>query len=184
MTAFTILTKMKLLLSCALLFCTPAFAELSSSFKVESAFSPNAGAEELVLKVISGAQKSIRLAAYSFTSPKIVRALLEAHKRGVDVRIVVDDSNAKTKSGQAALNLVVTAGISTRINGKYAIHHDKYVIADGRHLQTGSFNYSQAAAKSNSENVLVVWHRPTLAKTYLQHWQDRFNGGQDYTTAY
>jgi phosphatidylserine/phosphatidylglycerophosphate/cardiolipin synthase-like enzyme len=37
------------------------------------------------------------------------------------------------------------------------------VISDGKHVQTGSFNYSQAAAKSNSENVLVVWNNPDLA---------------------
>lgn len=59
---------------------------------IESAFSPDSGSEELVLKVINASEHSVRVAAYSFTSPPVVKALLSAKKRGVDVRVVVDDS--------------------------------------------------------------------------------------------
>ena len=43
--------------------------------------------------------------------------------------------------------------------------------------ETGSFNYSQAAAKSNSENVLVVWNNRTVAAQYLAHWESRWVNG-------
>jgi phosphatidylserine/phosphatidylglycerophosphate/cardiolipin synthase-like enzyme len=127
-----------------------------ASSLIESAFSPNGGSEQLVLKVINTSERSIRLAAYSFTSPSVVKALLTAKKRGVDVRVVVDEKGNKGKSNIAALNLLVNADIPTRTIATYAIHPDKYLVSDERHLQNGSFNYSQAAAKSNSENVLVV----------------------------
>lgn len=151
---------------------------------IESAFSPDAGSEDLVVKVINASQKSIRLAAYSFTSPKVVRALMDAKRRGVDVRIVVDEKGNKSKSSLAALNLVVNAGIPTRTISTYAIHHDKYIVSDGRHVQNGSFNYSQAAAKSNSENVIVIWNNSELAASYLQHWESRFGQGVEYRSAY
>lgn len=48
------------------------------------------GAEALVVKTIQSEKKSIRLAAYSFASPAVVRAHLEAKRRGVDVMVVVD----------------------------------------------------------------------------------------------
>jgi phosphatidylserine/phosphatidylglycerophosphate/cardiolipin synthase-like enzyme len=51
-------------------------------------------------------------------------------------------------------------------------------------VQTGSFNYSKAAAKSNSENVVVIWNNPDLALSYLKHWQDRFDQGRDYRGTY
>lgn len=41
--------------------------------EVEVAFSPDAGAEALVLKTIGVARQSIRLAGYSFTSPAVSR---------------------------------------------------------------------------------------------------------------
>ncbi len=155
-----------------------------ASAQVEAGYSPEGSAERLVLKVIHASRKSIRLAAYSFTSPKVVRALVDAGRRGVDVRLVVDEKGNATKSGLAALNLLVNAGIPVRTNGEYAIHHDKYIISDGLHVQTGSFNYSQAAAGSNSENVLVVWHNAVLAASYLRHWQSRFDEGKPYRSGF
>ena len=156
----------------------PATAE------IESAFSPDGAAERLVLKTINSANTTLRIAAYSFTSPKIVQAILSAKKRGVDVQVVVDDSNTKSKSGTAALNLLANADIPTRVNSKYAIHHDKYIIVDRKHVQTGSFNYSKAAAESNSENVIVVWHNKDVAASYLRHWESRYSQGSRYKSSY
>lgn len=158
---------------------------------IENAFSPNEGAEALVLKVINASQHSIRLSGYSFTSVPVVRALVAAKKRGVDVRVVVDEKNNLHESGRgrankaiAALNLLVNADIPARTISVYAIHHDKFVISDQRHVETGSFNYSAAAEKANSENVLVVWNNPQLAASYLKHWESRFAQGRDYHSSY
>lgn len=151
---------------------------------MDVAFSPNEGGEELVVKAIASARSSIGVAAYSFTSPVVAKALLSASKRGVDVRVVVDENGNKSKASLAALNLLASAGIATRTISRYAIHHDKYMVVDKMTVQTGSFNYSKAAAKSNSENVLVVWNNPDLALSYLKHWQNRFDQGKAYKPAY
>ena len=55
--------------------------------------------------------------------------------------------------------------------------HDKTIISDGRHLQTGSFNYSRAAASSNSENVLVLWNAKSVAQDYTVHFNSRWQQG-------
>ena len=151
---------------------------------IEVGFSPDAGAEVLVLKVVDSAKRSIRVMAYSFTSAPIVRALLSAKHRGVDVQVIADqksnsgdDRSGKSKS---ALSALVNAGIPVRLISKYAIHHDKVMIVDDETVETGSFNYSDAAARRNSENVLVVWRNPRLANEYLKHWQSRFDQGQHY----
>jgi phosphatidylserine/phosphatidylglycerophosphate/cardiolipin synthase-like enzyme len=158
--------------------------QATSTGIIESAFSPEAGSEQVVLKVINASQNSIRLAAYSFTSPAVVRALLAAKKRGVDVRVIVDEKGNKSKKSIAALNLLVNADIPTRTISTYAIHHDKYIVSDEKHVQTGSFNYSQAAAKSNSENVIVIWNNPEIAASYLKHWENRYEKGQVYMSTY
>jgi phosphatidylserine/phosphatidylglycerophosphate/cardiolipin synthase-like enzyme len=159
-------------------------AQVPGTQLIEVAFSPNEGSEDLVVKVIQSARSSIGVAAYSFTSPVIAKALLNAKKRGVDVRVVVDEDGNKSKASIAALNLLVAAGIPTRTISRYAIHHDKYLVVDKATVQTGSFNYSKAAAKSNSENVVVIWNNPDLALSYLKHWQDRFDQGRNYKSAY
>lgn len=159
-------------------------AAASVSFGIEVAFSPEAGAETLVLRVIASAQHTLRLAGYSFTSPNVVKALMEAQRRGVDVRVVLDDRGNHGKANVAAINLLLGAGIQVRSISRYAIHHDKYIVIDGQTVQTGSFNYTQAAARANSENVLVLWNSPTLAAQYLQHWTSRWDQGQPTSPSY
>lgn len=151
---------------------------------IEAAFSPDKGSESLVLKAINASRSSIVVAAYSFTSPRIARALLEAKRRGVDVRIVVDEKVNLAKPSIAALNLVSNAGIPTRVISRYVIHHDKYMIIDRRTVQTGSFNYSSAAARLNSENVVVIWNNVELAQAYSRQWQSRFNEAIPYQPSY
>src|ERR1035437_4308089 len=74
----------------------PATVEAVSP-AIEVAFSPNCGATDLVVRTIDSSKTGIRVAAYSFTSKPISTALLAAHKRGVDVRVVVDRSNATAR---------------------------------------------------------------------------------------
>nr|WP_052135612.1 phospholipase D family protein [Collimonas arenae] len=163
-------------------------AEAPAAQSVEAAFSPDGSGEALVLKAIRASRSSIRLAAYSFTSPPVVRSLIDAKRRGVDVAVLVDYKNnlqeTRTSAPQKALNLLVNAGIPTRTINTYPIHHDKYIVIDGRHVETGSFNYSSAAAKSNSENVIVVWNNPQIAGQYIAHWQSRWQQGVTYQSSY
>jgi len=165
-----------------------AAAAPQSDTKIEVAFSPGGGANALVIRALNSARSSIRLAAYTFTSPEVVRALIAAKRRGVDVAVVADYRNnvSEDRSGKAraALNLLVNAGIPTRTIATFPIHHDKYAVIDGRQVQTGSFNYTVAAATKNSENVLVLWNAPDIARQYLAHWQSRYEQGQDYRSAY
>lgn len=138
-------------------------------------FSPEGTAQQLVINVIGSAKDNIRMMAYSFTAPDIMKALIAAKRRGVDVKIVVDENGNTGRASRAAMNLVTNAGIPLRVNSNYKIQHDKVIIVDGRHVETGSFNYTASAEKYNSENAIVMWDAPELAGQYLKHWQSRWN---------
>jgi len=151
---------------------------------IDAGFSPEGSAQQLVLRTLDDARESIRLMGYSFTSPDVVKSLVAARRRGVDVRVVVDDRGNRSRASQAAMNVVVNAGIPLRTNGQYKIMHDKVIITDGQNVQLGSYNYTRSAAESNSENALVVREVPALAQTYLAHWQSRWDGGKDWQSTY
>ncbi|MBI5923608.1 MAG: phospholipase D family protein [Betaproteobacteria bacterium] len=159
-------------------------AKAPTTAQIEVGFSPDEGAENLVLKTIGAARTEIRVLSYSFTSAPITQALLAARRRGVDVAMIVDHKNniAEDRSGKAkhALNALAHAGVRIRTISIYPIHHDKTLIVDGRHVETESFNFSDAAAHRNSENVIVLWNHPDLAQICLRHWQDRYARGRDY----
>lgn len=151
---------------------------------VDSGFSPEGSAEQWVYYAIDSAQSSIRLGAYSFTSREVVRRLIDAKDRGVDVAVVVDErSNVdEDRSGRsrAALNSLVKAGIPTRTLAVYQAAHDKDFVVDGRTVETGSYNFSDSAARRNSENAVVIWNCPVTAKLFLDHWQSRWNQAVAY----
>ena len=157
------------------------------SRRIEVGFSPEGSAQKLVLRTIDAATSSIRVAAYVFTNPDVTRALIAAKQRGVDVAVVADHRSnleeQRSGAGRHALTLLAKAGIPTRTVKSYPIHHDKFMVVDGMAVETGSFNFT-AAAKSNSENALVVWNDPALAETYLNHWQSRWDQGQAFKVKY
>ena len=152
---------------------------------IDTGFSPEGSAERLVLNAICTARRSVHLSAYSFTSPSIVRALIDAQRRGVDVAVVADQKSNlvedRSGKGRIALDLLSGAGVRVRMIDVYPIHHDKFMVIDGESVETGSFNYTTSAARYNSENAVVMWHVPVVAQAYQQHWQSRFNQGRPWS---
>jgi phosphatidylserine/phosphatidylglycerophosphate/cardiolipin synthase-like enzyme len=147
-----------------ILLATPALADPS----ITIAFSPHAGATKAVIQVVSEAKQSIHLADYGFTSKRIAQALIAAHQRGVEVEAVLDKSNATHRSEAGEL---AAAGVPVRIDSRYAIMHDKFIVVDDVTVETGSFNYTRAAEENNAENVLVLRADPEVAARYEAEWR-------------
>lgn len=163
-----------------------AFWEKSSSTlgpaTVEVAFSPDMGATDLVVKAIGEGKKTIRVAAYSFTSKPIAEALLDAHRHGIDVQVVVDKSQAHEKYSSAVF--LADVGIPTRIDYRYAIMHSKFIVIDGVNVETGSFNFTKAAEEKNAENVLVLRNDPQVASQYQAEWDRLWNESEPFAPRY
>ena len=145
---------------------------------IEVAFSPNGGGAGLIIRTIGEAKKTIQVQAYSFTNADIAKALLDAHKRGVNVRVVLDKSQETEKYTSATF--LANAGVPVRIDDDFAIAHSKIMILDEETVITGSFNFTKAAEERNAENVLVIRGNKELAKLYLQNWQWRWDATEAY----
>lgn len=139
-------------------------------------FSPRGETLNTIVNCINNAEHKILVAAYAFTSQPIADGLLKAHMRGVSVMVVADSRASKDR--RSILPLLIKNGVPVRVNGKYAILHHKFIVIDDRHVQTGSFNYTAAAANKNAENVIVLFNMPQLANQYSSEWQKLWDEGQ------
>ncbi|KWK06069.1 endonuclease [Burkholderia ubonensis] len=161
-------------LCCCVAIALTGRAQAETVPRVEVAFSPDGGAESLVLRTIGDARQSIRVLAYSFTALAVTRALITAKRRGVDVAVTVDARSNfdEDRSGRAraALGALAYAGIPVRVVSAFSAQHSKYVVVDGATVETGSYNYSQQAARYNSENVVVLRGDTRIADAYLKNW--------------
>jgi phosphatidylserine/phosphatidylglycerophosphate/cardiolipin synthase-like enzyme len=144
---------------------------------VEVYFSPRGGCTEAIVREIENAQSTIRVQAYSFTSAPIAKALADARKRGIDVAVILDDSQESEKYSSA--DFLLHAGIATGIDGRHAIAHNKVMVLDGRTVITGSFNFTKAAEESNAENLLII-RDATIAELYAHNWQAHAEHSQPY----
>lgn len=131
-------------------------------------FSPYGGATDAIEAEINVAKKTIRVLGYSFTSPIIIAALIEAQERGVSVEVILD----KTQKSSAAIADMAKRGVKVYIDSKHAIMHNKTMIFDDNIVQTGSFNYSVSAEIRNAENILIVKKNRCLASVYFSNFLD------------
>jgi len=153
-----------------------AFSFLANSGEagqVHACFTPEyhggATCTEQIVSAIASARKSIFVQAYGFTSAPIAKALVGAHKRGIDVRVILDKSNVR--EGYSSATFLQHMGITPLIDSEHAIAHNKVMVIDAREVITGSFNFTKAAEEKNAENVVFI-DDPAVATAYAQNWRD------------
>lgn len=133
---------------------------------LEYCFSPGGNCSDVIIRWITRANSSIHILIYSFTLDNIRDALIQAKNRGVDVKLVMERTNANG-TGAEYENLR-NAGIDIRLDTNSGDMHDKVAIIDSHIVITGSFNYSQAANSRNNENLLVIDNQAWAAAYELQ----------------
>lgn len=152
-------------------------ATVAGATEIKVFFSPNGGCSEAIVSELNKAKTGVLVQAYSFTSPSIAKALVDAHKRGVWVQVVLDKSQQTEK--YSAADFLKNAGIPTFIDHKHAIAHNKVMVIDGRVVLTGSFNFTKAAEEKNAENLLVITDPAVVAK-YGTNWQAHLKHSEPY----
>lgn len=135
---------------------------------IKVAFSPGDGITKMIMQQIDEAKTSIYVAAYSFTSTKIALKLIDAHVRGVDVKVVLDSSQKTAK--KSVYGLFQQHKIPVKLNYFYKIQHNKYMIFDQKHVECGSFNYTKSAEHNNAENAIILKDQPELAEVYIKNF--------------
>jgi phosphatidylserine/phosphatidylglycerophosphate/cardiolipin synthase-like enzyme len=140
-------------------------------------FSPNGGCTEAIVAELDAAKSDVLVQAYSFTSDRIAKALVAAHRRGVRVEVILDKSQRTEKYSSA--DFIAHAGIPVLIDAEHKIAHNKIIVIDGETIVTGSFNFSKAAEESNAENLLIIRSR-SLAESYTANWKAHAKHSENY----
>jgi phosphatidylserine/phosphatidylglycerophosphate/cardiolipin synthase-like enzyme len=142
---------------------------------VTACFTPGGNCTDAIVQALADAKRTILVQAYSFTSAPIAKALLDAHKRSVQVLL---DKSQRTEKYSSA-DFLANQGVPTFIDANHAIAHNKVIVIDGETVLTGSFNFTKAAQDNNAENLLIL-RDPTLAVQYTQNWDAHRQHSQPY----
>lgn len=150
------------------------------SVHIETLFAPDDRPTTRLIKEINETRNRILAAIYYISDPKIIDALIQAHQRNVEVRIISDEQTSNTCYSK--VKYLQAAGIpvfvpkqfsSTPTRGGFVRHrlmHDKFAILDHK-IWTGSFNWTVGANVFNYENVVIIHEDPnTHLKFYNRYY--------------
>ena len=127
-----------------------------------------------ILHTIEGAKESIDIAAMDITSNDILKALVKAKERGVQIRIAVDRKHSLTrgllskqyKDKEFAIKLLIQKGIM----------HNNFALIDCKLLITGSYSWNENVSKYNRDNAIFT-DEATLLVKYQREFDRLFHEG-------
>lgn len=141
-------------------------------------FSPQGGCTDAIVDQLAAARHSVQLEAYALTSQPIADALASAHRRGVDVTLVLDATQTSEHREQA--RALVRAGIPVYLDARHAIADNRVILIDEQVIITGSFNFTPAADSENAENLLIIRNQPQLQAAYENDFRTHLAHSQRY----
>jgi len=131
-------------------------------------FSPNKGAAKAIIGFINRCEHSLDIAVYAITHDEISQAIIDAHKKGVKVRVITD--NLQASNVYSDDELLQEAGIPILKTRKAGSMHHKFVIGDNNAIGTGSFNWTLNADRRNNENFVII-----RLKYVIKSYQKQFD---------
>ncbi len=136
--------------------------------------------EEVLVSLYGDVQKGgyIWIVTSALTHPALARALVQAKKRGVDVRLISDRGKLDTKRNQIAMYNLKRQGIPIKVNRFSGVVRLEASIVDDKYVVVGSYDYGSPETRTpfgirvDEENLLVI--PAVVDKQLLQQYKDAF----------
>lgn len=127
------------------------------------------GPDAQLAEAIGAARLSVDIAMDSLNLWSIRDALLEAHQRGVAVRVVIDSEGLEVQEVQQ----LIGSGIEVVDDRRESLMHNKFAIIDRQEVWSGSMNFTVSGAYRSDNNLLHI-QSAKLAEDYLVEFEEMF----------
>lgn len=128
-----------------------------------------------LIKLIDNAKQSILISQleynWSWTIENITRHLLRAQKRGVTVKILLENKYSKNKKIIKRLKFF---GFDAELDSPDRLNHNKLVIVDSRFVLLGSTNFSYMSMMKNNETDILI-NDTHIAQIFSQYFERNFD---------
>ena len=116
-----------------------------------------------VLPLIQNAKKYVYIPTFIITYDELANELINAKKRGVDVKLIIDATNVYSRKSK--IKELRGAGVPVKVENYAGKMHSKSIIIDDEYIVAGSMNFTNSGENKNDENVLIIENK-TLARYY------------------
>ncbi|MBS0621493.1 MAG: hypothetical protein JSR80_00830 [Verrucomicrobia bacterium] len=116
---------------------------------------PDLQALDRLCTLIEEAKTSLQIAMFTWTSPKLLAKVIQAHRRGVHVQVAIDRSSSRGASSSVVAQLQAS-GIEVVLGSQNHLLHHKHVLIDQKILAMGSANWTESAFAKNEDCLLIL----------------------------
>jgi phosphatidylserine/phosphatidylglycerophosphate/cardiolipin synthase-like enzyme len=120
----------------------------------ETYFSPGDACRNAIINQIRMSVNYLQICVFTISDDPISEAIATAHKRGIDIKIITDNDKSHDEGSDIAR--LAKQGIAVKMDRTANHMHHKFMVADGKAVITGSYNWTRSAALYNHENVLLT----------------------------
>lgn len=127
------------------------------------------GPDAELARAIDQAHLSVDVAIMHVNLWSIRDALIDAHRRGITVRVVVESDNLD----ELEVEDIREAGIPILGDRREALMHHKFVVIDDREVWTGSMNFTVNGGYKNNNNLVRI-RSTRIAENYKTEFDEMF----------
>lgn len=120
-----------------------------------------------IKELLRDAKEYIYIPIFYLTHKDLSNELIKAHKRGVEIKIILDASAARNKYSMH--KLLRGNGLLVKVENFGGKMHAKSMIIDDKYIISGSMNFTKAGEEKNDENTIIV-KNVNLAKQYKSYF--------------
>ncbi len=140
--------------------------------------------EAFIVQAMDSATERIWIASFDFDLDGLTQALIRAHQRGVDVRLIVDTDNSGLPQIQQLLQAKVPVQDDLNRN---AFMHNKFIVVDEEEAWFGSMNLTSNDVRRNNNNFMRVFSlqlNEDFATEFTEMWGGQFGPRSPANTPY
>ena len=141
------------------------------------------GTSANIAAAIDAAKTSLVVANFSFTHGDLIEALKRAKDRGLEIRVVFDRYQyGFLKEMAQMVELGFDVRLSNGKDGQKGVMHNKFVVLDGKLVESGSFNWTFNGELNNYENAVFL-DAPDDAAAWAAYFERIWKQGRAPTAA-
>jgi len=137
-----------------------------------------------ILDAINGATKSLRVKMFLFSDPSILKAVIDAQRRGVNVRVMLNPARRDGESENKESHKQLAAAGVTVIdsNPEYDVTHEKSMVVDDTTAFVNSLNWDTKNLTETRDYAIVTSHAHEVAEViecFEADWHRKpYKGGE------
>src|SRR5215467_1244002 len=113
---------------------------------------------KMIINAILEAKKSLRIKMFIFSDPELIYAVIDAHKRGLDVKVMLNPARRSgEEENESTRKLLEQAGVNVKdTNPFFGLTHEKSMVVDDRLAFIKSLNWETKNLTETRDYAIIT----------------------------